>query len=103
MKSAGLLSLLCLCLAGCGGSNNLFLGEVRARVGTHAVMVTDCYRFSVDPPRRVDSATYEYVPCRDARVTIANETLTVNGQPYGKLKPSDSVLVDHGVVSVHTN
>lgn len=103
MKPLFLLSLACLCLCGCTGSNNLLLGEVRATVGTHAVVVTDCYRTSVDPPHQTGSASYEYVPCRDARVSIRDEQLTVNGQTYGKLNPRDSILVDHGVVSVHAN
>ena len=98
-----LAALICVFLGGCSNSNNLLLGEVRATVGTHAVMVTDCYRTSVDPPRQTGAASYEYVPCRDARVVIRDEQLTVNGRSYGKLQARDSVLVDHGVVSVHSN
>jgi len=102
MKALLLLSSASFCLCGCGGSNNLLLGEVKATVGTHPVAVTDCYRVSVDPPRQTGQASYEYVPCRDARLVISNEQLTVNGQAYGKLNPHDSILVDHGVVSVHS-
>ena len=103
MKPVVLLSLACLFLCGCSGSNNLLLGEVRATVGTHPVLVTDCYRTQVDPPRQTGPGAYEYVPCRDARVIIRDEQLTVNGQAYGKLNPRDGILVDHGVVSVHAN
>jgi hypothetical protein len=35
-------------------------------------------------------------------VAIRDERLTVNGQAYGKLNPRDAILVDHGVVSVHS-
>ena len=100
MKAMLLLLFICLCLCSCSSSNNLLLGEVRATVGTHPVVVTDCYRTSVDPPRQTGAGSYEYVPCRDARVTIQNEQLTVNGRAYGKLQARDAVLVDHGVVSV---
>jgi len=103
MKALIVPAFSCVFLCGCSSSNNLLLGEVRATVGTHAVMVTDCYRTSVDAPRQTGAASYEFVPCRDARVTIQNEQLTVNGRAYGKLQPRDSVLVDHGVVSVHAN
>lgn len=103
MKASIVLAFCCAFLCGCSSSNNLLLGEVRATVGTHAVMVTDCYRTSVDAPRKTGAASFEYVPCRDARVTIQDEQLTVNGRAYGKLQPRDSVLVDHGVVSVHAN
>jgi len=71
-------------------------------MGTHPVLVTDCYRTSVDPPRQLGTGRYEYVPCRDARVSIQDEQLTVNGRAYGKLQARDSILVDHGVVSVHS-
>jgi hypothetical protein len=102
MKLSTLLSVACICLCGCSGSNNLLLGEVKATVGTHPVVVTDCYRMSVDPPRQTGAASFEYVPCRDAQVAIRDERLTVNGQAYGKLNPRDAILVDHGVVSVHS-
>ena len=100
-------SILLCCLAtvclstGCSKSNNLFLGRVEATVGTHTVVVTDCYRTSVPPPVKEQGAVYRFTPCRDADVVIRNDDLTVNGQAYGHLKPTDSVLVDHGVVSVN--
>ncbi|MDR3701502.1 MAG: hypothetical protein P4L56_17775 [Candidatus Sulfopaludibacter sp.] len=103
MKALIVLAFTCMLLGGCSSSNNLLLGEVRATVGTHPVMVTDCYRTSVDAPRQTGAASYEYMPCRDARVTIQDEQLTVNGRSYGKLQARDSILVDHGVVSVHSN
>ena len=97
MKALSLLPLLFLC--GCSSNNNLFLGEVRATVGSHPVTVTDCYRLKVDPPQSSGNGGYEFTPCRDAHVTIVNEELTVNGKAYGVLRPGDRVLVDHGVVS----
>jgi len=96
----GGLFAMCL-LAACSRSNNLFLGRVEATVGTHTVVVTDCYRTSVPPPVKVQDAVYRFTPCCDADVLIRNDDLVVNGQPYGHLKPNDSVLVDHSVVSVN--
>jgi hypothetical protein len=64
------------------------------------VTVTDCYRTSVPPQRKVGSE-YRFTPCRDADVIIHDEVLSVNGRLYGQLKPSDSLLVDHGLVSVN--
>jgi hypothetical protein len=94
-------------LAGCTRSNNLLLGEVQAVAGTHKIVVTDCYRLSVDPPReiagRAGEPGYRYTPCRDADVLIRDEEAIVNGRSYGHLNPNDSVLVDHGAVSIgHT-
>jgi hypothetical protein len=88
-------------LTGCSRSNNLLLGRVEARVGTHTVVVTDCYRTSVPPPVKEQETVYHFTPCRDADVVIRNEELTVNGTPYGRLHPNDSVVVDHSVVSVN--
>jgi hypothetical protein len=89
----------------CGRSNNLLMGEVEARVGAHTVRVTDCYRTSVDPPRRLADVAgqpaYRFMPCRDADVRITGGELTVNGRDYGRIGDSDAVLVDHGVVSVN--
>lgn len=103
-------SLACLCLAAalslaCGKSNNLLLGRVEAPVGGHTVAVTDCYRTSVPPPRQFQDlgrTAYRFTPCRDADVLIRDEELTANGQSYGHLNPGDSVLVDHGVVSIQS-
>ena len=99
------LPLACCCVAivmatACNHSNNLLLGQVQATVGTHTVVVTDCYQTSVPSPRKFGD-DYRFTPCRDADVMIHDETLSVNGQSYGHLNPSDSVLVDHGVVSVN--
>ena len=62
----------CLCfaivlLSACSRSNNLLLGRVEATVGTHAVVVTDCYRTSVPSPQRLEDAVYRFTPCRDGR------------------------------------
>ncbi len=92
-------SVVALMTAACSDSNNLLFGQVQATVGTHTVVVTDCYRTSVPPPRK-SGADYRFTPCRDADITIHDETLSVNGQSYGHMNPADSVLVDHGVVSV---
>ena len=105
------LRLACLCFAAlafepaCSRSNNLLLGRVEAAVGTHTVVVTDCYRTSVPPPRRLpDTAqgrpAWQFMPCHDADVLLRGEDLFVNGRPYGHLAPYEGVLVDHGVVSV---
>ena len=103
VKYALLLAFCCaaaLMTAACSDSNNLLFGQVQATVGTHTVIVTDCYRTSVPPPHK-SGDDYRFTPCRDADVTIHNEALSVNGQSYGHLNPGDSVLVDHGVVSVN--
>ncbi|MBZ5624923.1 MAG: hypothetical protein LAQ69_40405 [Acidobacteriia bacterium] len=94
------LAAACL-LAACSRSNNLVLGRVEATVGTHQVVVTDCYRTSVPAPEKVQDGVYRFTPCRDADVLIRGDELVVNGQSYGHLQTNDSVLVDHGVVSVH--
>ena len=99
----GLLLISCcvaaVMTASCSPSNNLLFGQVQATVGTHPVVVTDCYRTSVPPPTQ-SGDDYRFIPCRDADVEIRDEALSVNGQSYGRLGPGDSVLVDHGVVSV---
>lgn len=83
----------------CSQSNNLLLGQVQATLGAHTVVVTDCYKTSVPPPEQAGN-DYHFTPCRDADIVIHEETLSVNGHAYGHLNPSDSILVDHGVVSV---
>lgn len=88
-------------LCGCSQSNNLLLGEVQAQVGGHWVRVTDCYRTSVPPPERLPDASYRFMPCRDADIRIRAGELTVNGRSYGRIQENDSILVDHGVVSVN--
>ena len=82
----------------CGRSNNLLLGHIETRVGSHEVRVTDCYRMKAPQPV-LSGNRYTYEPCRDARIVIEGERLSVNGRDYGHLDPADSVLVDHGVVS----
>ena len=104
MRPPARLRLGCLCslclLAACSRSNNLLLGRVEDKVGTHDVVVTDCYRTSAPAPQKLEESVYRYTPCRDADVLIRGDQLTVNGQAYGRLNPRDSVLVDHGVVSI---
>ena len=94
--------LLCFVLAllnACSRSNTLFLGEVQATAGSHKIVVTDCYRVSVDPPQTTSDG-FRYTPCRDADVIIRNEEAIVNGHSNGRLNPNDSILVDHGAVSI---
>lgn len=88
-----------LLMTGCSRSNNLLLGEVEATAGSHRIRVTDCYRFSVDPPQQVAEG-FRYTPCRDADVLIRNDEAVVNGRSYGRLNPNDGILVDHGAVSI---
>ena len=97
------LSLLLFALSACSRHNNLLLGRVEAAVGSHTVVVTDCYRFQVPEPRQVKPAEWQYTPCRDADIRITGEELIVNGRSYGRLKPADTVMVDHGVASVRRN
>ena len=90
------------CLLGssaCSHSNNLLLGRVQTKLGSHEVVVTDCYRAGVPLPTLAQSRQ-SWEPCRDAVIMIDNEQLTVNAKDYGHLNADDSVLVDHGVVSV---
>lgn len=92
-------------LAGCSRSNNLLEGRVEATVAGHTVVVTDCYRPSVPPPEPLAAAGrrpagVRFRPCRDADVVIRGDALEVNGRPYGRLAPADTVVVDHGVVRV---
>jgi hypothetical protein len=106
--TANPLGLAALCgfatlFSACSRSNNLFLGRVEASVGGHVVVVTDCYRTSVPPPRQSEGPggpIYRFTPCRDAVVEIRRDELVVNGVAYGRLNRSDSVLVDHGVVKI---
>jgi len=90
-----------LACAGCNENNNLLLGRVQADVGSHRVVVTDCYRTKVPAPERMQNGDFHYMPCRDAEVWIRGDQLTVNGRPYGHLEPRDGILVDHGVVSIN--
>ena len=104
MNSRTCLFAAAALLSACSQSNNLFLGRVEATVGTHSVVVTDCYRSRAPEPQKLadegTTAVYRYTPCRDADVWIRGEELTVNGRLYGHLNPADGVLVDHGIVSI---
>jgi len=88
----------------CSRKNNLLMGRVEALVGSHTVVVTDCYRTRVPQPQRqsgeAGDAVWRYTPCRDADIWIRGGQLSVNGKDYGRLNPTDGVLVDHGVVSI---
>ena len=84
----------------CTRRNNLLLGRVEAPVGAHLVVVTDCYRTNAPESQQIEVAAYHYMPCRDADVWIRDEELSVNGKSYGRLRSGESVLVDHGVVSI---
>ncbi len=95
-------------VSACGKSNNLLLGRVEANLGTHTIVVTDCYRTTVPSPRVAKdsvngSTVYRWAPCEDADVIIHNDQLVVNGKAYETLTPGDSVIVDHGQVLVNTH
>jgi hypothetical protein len=84
------------------------LGRVEAKLGTHTVIVTDCYRTSVPPAQTgkdsMDGSTfYRFTPCLDADVVIHDERLTVNRRAYERLSPGDTVIVDHGQVLINTH
>ena len=97
-----LLALLAalLALAACSSSNNLLLGRVEVRAGGHTIVVTDCYRTSVPPPETLAGGDLHFKPCKDADIWIRSGVLSVNGTSYGPIGPADSILVDHGEVSV---
>jgi hypothetical protein len=106
------LTIFAACLIGaasvsCSKSNNVLLGRVESKVGSHTVVVTDCYRTDVPAPQKVEAAgegaraTYRFTPCRDADILIRDEELSVNGTRYGRLQPGDSVTVDHGKVLIN--
>jgi hypothetical protein len=111
MKLPLTVLLACLCVAtlapACSRSNNVLLGRVESKVGSHAVVVTDCYRTSVPAPEKVLASsaggreTYRFTPCRDADILIRDEELVVNGTSYGRLKQNDAVTVDHGKVLIN--
>jgi hypothetical protein len=95
-------------ISACSKSNNLFLGRIERTLGSHIVVVTDCYRASVPLPEEsrdpVDGSTiYHFMPCGDAEITIHRERLVVNGIAYEKLEPGDTVVVDHGQVLIDTH
>jgi len=96
-----ILMLAAIWLCGCSRSNNLLLGRVEAQVGTHKIVVTDCYRTKAPDPERHPDGVWQYTPCRDADIWIRGDQLEVNGRAYGRIAPNDAVLVDHGVVSVN--
>src|ERR1700682_1030677 len=93
-----------LLLSACTHSNNLLLGRVEAKVGTHTVVVTDCYQTTVAPPEKLDDPSgqpsYRYAPCRDAIVLIRAGELSVNGPSYGRVNPNDAIVVAHVAVSI---
>ncbi len=99
-----MLSLVLLA-SSCSKSNNLLLGRVEAKVGSHIVIVTDCYRTTVPPAEILRDSDnrpfYRYAPCVDADVMINGVQLLVNGRSYGNLHEGDTVIVDHGKVLVN--
>lgn len=107
MKTSATVSLILLTLwiGACSKSNNILLGRVEEKVGTHIVIVTDCFKTSVPPAQLLKSASdkpfYRFAPCLDADVVIDGDQLIVNGRSYGAIKQADTVLVDHGKVLVN--
>jgi hypothetical protein len=90
----------------CSRSNNVLLGRVEAKVGSHTVVVTDCYRLQVPKPQHLDDTadgkpSWRFAPCRDAEVLIKGDELVVNGRAYGPLHEGDSITVDHGKVLIN--
>jgi hypothetical protein len=100
MRNTICIVLAAFAAGACGKSNNLLLGRVEAAVGTHTVVVTDCYRTNPPKPEKTAEGVYHYMPCRDADIWIRAGQVNVNGKDYGRLNPDDSLLVDHGVVSI---
>ena len=100
LRGAPVLLLACLLFSGCSRSNNLLLGRVETTAGAHKAVVTDCYRISAPQPEQLPDSTWHYAPCRDADIWIRGDQLEVNGRSYGRIGPTDSILVDHGIVSV---
>jgi len=100
-----LLLTLALLLGACSKSNNVLLGRVEEKVGTHIVIVTDCYKTSVPPPQLLKSTSdkpfYRFTPCLDADVIFDGDQLLVNGKSYGAIRQTDTVIVDHGKVLVN--
>jgi hypothetical protein len=97
-----------LMLSACSKSNDLLFGRVEATVGSHTVVVTDCYRTSVPAPQSLrdsvdGSMIFRFAPCKDAEIVIHNELLIVNGTVYENLVPGDTVIVDHGQVLVNSH
>lgn len=109
MKTRVNVILIILCvtilIGACSKSNNILLGRVEEKVGSHIVIVTDCFKTSVPPPQLLKSASdkpfYRFTPCLDADVVIDGDQLIVNGRSYGAIKQTDTVLVDHGKVLVN--
>jgi hypothetical protein len=97
---------LALSAAACSRSNNLLFGRITAVVGSHKVIVTDCYRWEAPKPRKIEDTaegkpSYRFTPCLDADIIIRGEELSVNGKSYGRLNPGDAVTVDHGKVLIN--
>lgn len=109
MKPRVNLLLIILCVAilfgACSKSNNILLGRVEEKVGSHIVIVTDCFKTSVPPPQLLKSASdkpfYRFTPCLDADVVIDGDQLMVNGKSYGATRQTDTIIVDHGKVLVN--
>ena len=98
------IMLLALLTTACTRENNVLFGRVESAVGTHTVVVTDCYRTSVTLPEKVggpSDQSYRFMPCRDADILIRNDELIVNGSSYGLLKQADTVTIDHGKVLIN--
>ena len=91
--------VVCTGLSACSASNNPVLGRVEANVSGHQVVVINCYTMHVHDVRPNDGGEL-FAPCKDAAVTIKDDSLFVNGESYGQLAPGDRVLVDHGKTTI---
>jgi hypothetical protein len=104
--STFVLSLTVIFLQGCNASmQNAIEGRQWAYINGHEIIVKDCYRTSRQQPETIkdapDGSVHRFMPCKDADILLDHEALTVNGKFYGKLKPSDKVMIDHHKVLIN--
>ena len=77
-------------------------------LGSHHVRVTpDCQSASTHSNRHYEkdgSSRIEFYEfkCGDVTILIRDNTLTVNGKPYGTLNENDIIAVNYGNVSVNS-
>lgn len=73
MKIRVNILLIVLCVAvlfgACNKSNNILLGRVEEKVGSHIVIVTDCYKTSI-PPAQLLAFCVTFSASRTGRTAI---------------------------------